>query len=108
MLIPQHTAPGLSRGRHHARRRFHSFAETKTPILVPEGFALRIVARSGYLSGSNSDSLWHQAPDGGACFDSGDGGWICLSNPEAAEGGVGSKRHSHSQPDHPMQQRAVP
>jgi secreted PhoX family phosphatase len=31
--------------------------------------------------------VWHTDPDGGACFDAGDGGWIYVSNSESSSGG---------------------
>ncbi|MBL4711648.1 MAG: DUF839 domain-containing protein, partial [Gammaproteobacteria bacterium] len=38
-----------------------------------------------------SDYLWHDAPDGGACFVTNDGGWIYVSNSEIMHhGGVGA------------------
>ncbi|MGD2172195.1 MAG: DUF839 domain-containing protein [Gammaproteobacteria bacterium] len=57
--------------------------ETETVIRVPDGFVPRIVARSGYRSSADSSYPWHEAPDGGACFDTGDGGWIYVSNSES-------------------------
>lgn len=66
-------------------------AETETRILVPAGFEPRIVARSGYASCARSDYPWHPFPDGGACFDAEDGGWIYVSNRETpGDGGVGA------------------
>jgi hypothetical protein len=61
-------------------------------MLAPEGFIPRIVARSGFPSSANPDYLWHRAPDGGACFDAGDGGWVYVSNSEDISGGVGALR----------------
>jgi hypothetical protein len=68
--------------------------EKETRILVPRGFEPRLVARSGYPSTPNSAYAWHVSPDGGACFDTGDGGWIYVSNSEASDidGGVGALR----------------
>ncbi len=67
--------------------------ETSTKILVPGGFVPRIVARSGYPSNVISNYVWHDSPDGGACFDTGDGGWIYASNSETRNnGGVGALR----------------
>lgn len=57
--------------------------ETDTVIRVPKGFVPRIVARTGFRSSTKSSYLWHEAPDGGACFDTGDGGWIYVSNSES-------------------------
>jgi len=68
-------------------------AERQTRILVPEGFEPRIVARSGYPSCARAAYRWHSDPDGGACFDAGDGGWIYLSNCETrSSGGVSALR----------------
>jgi len=47
-------------------------------LALPAGFTGRVVARSGRLVGG---TLWHPAPDGGACFPDGDG-WIYVSNSE--------------------------
>lgn len=58
-------------------------------VALPAGFTSRIVARSSEtVAGTNY--VWHNAPDGGACFDAGDGGWIYVSNSEQfVEGGGG-------------------
>ncbi|MEV4753214.1 alkaline phosphatase PhoX [Streptosporangium sp. NPDC049248] len=47
-------------------------------VALPAGFGSRVVARSGHLVGG---TLWHPAPDGGACFADGTG-WIYVSNSE--------------------------
>lgn len=47
-------------------------------MALPSGFTGRVVARSGRLVGG---TLWHPAPDGGACFADG-AGWIYVSNSE--------------------------
>ncbi|MEV4074347.1 alkaline phosphatase PhoX [Nonomuraea fuscirosea] len=47
-------------------------------MALPAGFTGRVVARSGRLVGG---TLWHPAPDGGACFADG-AGWIYVSNSE--------------------------
>jgi hypothetical protein len=58
-------------------------------IALPSGYTSRIVARSTQLVEGTSYA-WHNAPDGGACFDAGDGGWIYVSNSEQfVEGGGG-------------------
>lgn len=58
-------------------------------VAVPEGFACRVVARSGFRVGG---VVWHTAPDGGACFRDEDG-WIYVSNSEASLlGGVSAAR----------------
>ncbi len=42
----------------------------------------------------HSDYIWHSAPDGGACFQTNDGGWIYVSNSELGrgQGGAGALR----------------
>jgi secreted PhoX family phosphatase len=52
-------------------------------LRLPVGFTSRIVARSGMPVGS-TDYVWHNAPDGGAVFTTGDGGYIYVSNSETA------------------------
>src|SRR5918999_741689 len=50
-------------------------------IELPAGFSSRVIARStNFVPGTLY--LWHPAPDGGACFATGDGGWIYVSNSE--------------------------
>jgi hypothetical protein len=57
-------------------------------LRLPAGFSSRVVATSGQpIAGTGH--TWHQAPDGGASFASGDGGWIYVSNAEIAGGGGG-------------------
>ncbi len=59
-------------------------------VRLPGRFRSRIVARSGSKVGSY---VWHPAPDGGACFRTGDGGWVYVSNSEVVSGGgVGAVR----------------
>ena len=63
-------------------------------VALPKGYTSRIVARSTQLV-EGSSYTWHNAPDGGACFDAGDGGWIYVSNSEQfaeGAGGVGAIR----------------
>ncbi|MGH6611135.1 MAG: alkaline phosphatase PhoX, partial [Burkholderiaceae bacterium] len=50
-------------------------------IRLPPGFSSRVVARSGVAPVAGS-TLWHSAPDGGACYASPEGGWIYVSNSE--------------------------
>ncbi|WP_328906893.1 DUF839 domain-containing protein [Streptomyces sp. NBC_00234] len=47
-------------------------------LALPAGFTGRVVARSLQPVGG---TIWHSAPDGGACFPDGDG-WIYVSNSE--------------------------
>lgn len=54
-------------------------------IRLPAGFKSRIVARSGEAVG-DTDYVWHNAPDGGGVFTTGDGGYIYVSNSETAAG----------------------
>ncbi len=67
-------------------------------VMLPPGFKSRIVARSGERPVASSDYVWHDAPDGGAVFATGDGGWIYVSNAELAgnRGGVGALRFNRS------------
>ena len=62
-------------------------------LRLPAGFSSRIVARSGHAPATGG-YVWHPAPDGGATFATGDGGWIYVSNSEvgAASGGCGALR----------------
>lgn len=65
--------------------------ESNVPGLhVPEGFTARIVARTGSAVIPGENFRWHAAPDGGAVFATGDGGWIYVSNSEINEGGGGA------------------
>src|SRR5687768_4543108 len=63
--------------------------------LLP-GFRSRIVARSRQPVVSSSLYRWHSAPDGGAVFPAGDGGWIYVSNSEmdGGNGGASALRFS--------------
>ena len=56
-------------------------------VMLPEGFTSRVIARSGAPVGTTSH-IWHEAPDGGACFERGEG-WIYVSNSEVGDGGGG-------------------
>ena len=60
-------------------------------IRLPEGFTVREVARSGEPVGPRN-YIWHKRPDGGATFDTDDGGWIYVSNSETGNGGAGALR----------------
>jgi secreted PhoX family phosphatase len=60
-------------------------------VRLPVGYSSRIVARSSQPVLPGQTFLWHAAPDGGACFATGGGGWIYVSNSEVtAAGGVGA------------------
>lgn len=64
-------------------------APDENGVALPVGYTSRIVARSTEMVEGTSYA-WHNAPDGGACYDAGDGGWIYVSNSEQfVEGGGG-------------------
>lgn len=68
-----------------------------TRMLVPRGFSVREVARTGRRAHPSSDYVWHALPDGGATFPMEDGGWVYVSNSEVGawrQGGVGALRFS--------------
>ncbi|NNK07843.1 MAG: DUF839 domain-containing protein [Deltaproteobacteria bacterium] len=63
-------------------------------LRLPAGFSSRVIARSSTMVEASS-YIWHNAPDGGGVFATGDGGWIYVSNSEtlaAVGGGVGAVR----------------
>lgn len=64
-------------------------------LILPTGFTSRVVAVSG-AAVAGSQYVWHADPDGGACFPTGDGGWVYVSNQEEAniptKGGAGAIR----------------
>ena len=69
--------------------------DPQTRMLVPRGFSVRQVARTGERAVANADYVWHADPDGGATFPMGDGGWVYVSNAEVGgwrQGGVGALR----------------
>ena len=63
-------------------------------VMLPPGYTSRVVAISGETTLETSDYVWHNAPDGGAVFETADGGWIYVSNSELSNGngGVGAIR----------------
>ncbi len=65
-------------------------------LRLPPGFKSRIVARSSKPVIAGSSYIWHNAPDGGACYATPDGGWVYVSNSEVkvvdGGGGVGAVR----------------
>lgn len=69
-------------------------AADENGIRLPKGFRSRVVARSSERVISAAEYIWHDAPDGGACFATDDGGWIYVSNSEIIDykGGVGGIR----------------
>jgi secreted PhoX family phosphatase len=58
-------------------------------IRLPAGFTSRVVARAGSVV-TGTGYRWHNAPDGGACFPSANGGWTYVSNSESSSGAGGA------------------
>lgn len=58
-------------------------APDQNGLRLPAGFTSRELARAGQVV-PGTTGLWHNAPDGGATFATGDGGWIYTSNAELA------------------------
>jgi hypothetical protein len=50
-------------------------------LRLPAGFTSRVVAMTGFPV-PNTAYTWHGFPDGGACFETDDGGWTYTSNSE--------------------------
>jgi len=69
-------------------------APDENGMMLPLGYKSRIVARTGFRPVPDANYVWHMAPDGGATFQSDDGGWIYVSNSEMPNktGGVGALR----------------
>jgi secreted PhoX family phosphatase len=70
-----------------------------TRMLVPRGFTVRQVARTGRPAVKGAAYVWHGRPDGGAVFPMDDGGWAYVSNAEIdvrGMGGVGALRFNAS------------
>ncbi|WP_431727688.1 alkaline phosphatase PhoX [Verrucosispora sp. TAA-831] len=63
-------------------------------IMLPTGFTSRVIARSRQVVPGTS-YVWHDAPDGGACFTAG-AGWIYVSNSEITPGGGASAVRFHA------------
>ena len=67
-------------------------APDENGIRLPAGFSSRVVAVSGQPV-PGTKHRWHKAPDGGATFPTGDGGWVYVSNSEVSgSGGAGAVR----------------
>lgn len=58
-------------------------------LSLPAGFSSRVIATTGSTV-SGTSYVWHSAPDGGATFPTGDGGWVYVSNSEVGSGGGGA------------------
>jgi len=61
-------------------------------LMLPDGYTSRIIAKTGETPYSGSAYTWHGSPDGGATFETDNGGWIYVSNSELDnnQGGVGA------------------
>lgn len=69
-----------------------------TRMMVPRGFSVREVARTGQQAHPGWPYRWHSDPDGGATFPMRDGGWVYVSNAEVGafrQGGVGALRFNN-------------
>jgi secreted PhoX family phosphatase len=66
-------------------------AANELGLRLPEGFRSRLIARGGEPP-AGTGYRWHEASDGMACFATGDGGWILVSNSELVEGGASAVR----------------
>ena len=67
-------------------------------LRLPDGFTSRVIARSEEMV-EGTNYLWHHAPDGGAVFPTGDGGWVYVSNSEVPAnfgGGAGAVKFDAS------------
>src|SRR2546429_3284422 len=67
-------------------------------VMLPRGFASRVVARAGQLV-PHTSYRWPRYPDGSATFPTRDGGWILACNSEddrPGRGGVSAIRFSHA------------
>lgn len=64
-------------------------APDESGLKLPTGFRSRVIARSGDPIGGHGH-VWHDAPDGGACFPGEGGGWIYVSNAEVGGGRGGA------------------
>ncbi len=60
-------------------------------LALPAGFSSRVVATTNQVVPGTAYA-WHTAPDGGATFPTSGGGWIYVSNSEAALGGASMVR----------------
>jgi secreted PhoX family phosphatase len=73
-------------------------AADENGVMLPAGFSSRIIASSGLAPHIGSSYRWHDAPDGGAIFQTDTGGWIYVSNSELGRnrGGAGAIRFDAS------------
>jgi uncharacterized protein len=64
-------------------------------LRLPAGFRSRVVATGGEEV-AGTGYRWHEASDGMACFPTGHGGWILVSNSETLKGGASAIRFGTS------------
>src|SRR5262245_14327290 len=66
-------------------------------VRLPAGFSARLIGKTGELV-ENTSYVWHGQPDGGAVFDTPDGGFVyaCNSELNGKAGGAGAVRFSPS------------
>ncbi|XOV89755.1 MAG: alkaline phosphatase PhoX [Pseudomonadota bacterium] len=88
--------PALGGGRSGpllSRLALDTYHDPATNATLPKGCLLRVVAVVDQPV-PGTQYVWHRLPDGGACYDTEDGGWIYVSNSElsAGAGGVGALR----------------
>lgn len=90
------TIPGLVKADKHSAITLikETWLDKKHNIEIPVGSSIRQVAQSNQAVMNNKSFLWHSAPDGGACYETEDKGWIYVSNSELKnrQGGVGAIR----------------
>lgn len=58
-------------------------------VRTPEGYSVRLLASSGMPVAVDSGYVWPAYPDGGACFELADGGYIYVCNTEVNNGAGG-------------------
>ena len=98
-LVSAQTAPRKSNIPNLANT-LHEVAVENDPVtrlVIPRGFSVREIVRTGQSAHAASSYLWHRAPDGGAVIAMKDGGWVYVSNceiDEPGQGGVGALRFS--------------
>jgi len=81
---------GALLGGHHDER-LQLLSADKNGLRLLPGLKSRVIARSGEPVKTGQRYQWHDAPDGGACFATQEGGWIYVSNSEVYSfGGAGA------------------
>lgn len=89
MVPPASPAPGSAAPAPTSR--FANLGPLQSPdangLMLPMGFTSRVVAVSGLPPLTTKAFLWHPAPDGGATYQTADGGWVYTSNSEVPSAG---------------------